>query len=77
MNANKIAALNAAGEVLKGLNLGRVSLTYHPPCPLLPNESFTVSIGAYAGLTVGEGKTIPEALEHVLQMLPSQQAKAA
>lgn len=76
MNANKIAALNAAGEALKGLNLGRVSITYHPPCVLLPSESFTVSVGAYSGLCVGEGKTIAEALEHMLRQMPSQ-AKAA
>jgi hypothetical protein len=77
MNRNQIAALNAAGEALKGLGLGRVSLAYNPPCPLVDHETYTVFVGAAAGICVGEGRTVAEAMENVLRQMPTTMAKAA
>ena len=52
MNAKQIAALNAAGEALKALGLGKVQLTYHPPCELVPGDRWTVNIEDTPGLCI-------------------------
>lgn len=77
MNAQQIAALNAAGETLKGLNMGRVRLGYHPADDLVGHDAFTIWLLEGDGLCIGEGVTVAAALEHALRLADRPLAKAA
>lgn len=77
MNAKRQAALNAAGEALKDLGMGRVRLGYHPASELITHDAYTVWLEDEAGLCIGEGRTVTDALEHALQLAARPLAKAA
>jgi hypothetical protein len=77
MNAQQIAALNAAGEALKALGLGRVRLGYLPAGELVRHDAFTLWLEDGAGLCIGEGRTAAEALEHALRLAERPLPKAA
>lgn len=66
MNRNQRAALDAAGNALKALGLGKVRLGYYPPCDAIPRDTFTVWLEAAPGLCIGEGSTPAEALDRAL-----------
>lgn len=77
MNATKIAALEAAGEALRSLGMGRVRLGYLPADNLVSHDSFTVWLEDGAGLCIGEGTTVADALEHALRLQARPLPKAA
>lgn len=79
MNAQQIAALNAAGEALKDLGLGRVRLSYLPACAFVPCETYVVFLeDRFPGLIVGTGDSAAEALDKALaECAERNRAKAA
>lgn len=79
MNAKQIAALNAAGDALKDLGLGRVKLAWLPADSLVPRDEYAVSLEApdIPGLCIGVGTTPAIALESALNQVDAKTAKAA
>lgn len=79
MTPKQIAALNAAGEALKDLGLGKVRLSWLPADSFVPHDSFVVSLEApdMPGLCMAEGATPAEALDGALALAARPLAKAA
>lgn len=79
MNARQIAALNAAGEALKGLGLGSVKLSWLPADSLVPRDEYAVSLEApdVPGLCIGVGETPALALDKALAQVAAKLPKAA
>lgn len=79
MNRAQTDALNAAGEALKGLGLGRVKLAWLPADTLVPRDEYAVSLEApdVPGLCIGVGITPAAALESALNQVAAKTAKAA
>lgn len=79
MNAKQVAALNAAGEALKALGLGKVRLGWLPADTLVPRDEFAVSLEApdVPGLCIGVGATPAAALESALNQVAAKLPKAA
>lgn len=77
MNRKQIDALNAAGDALKALGLGKVRLSYHPPEALIPRDTWTLWIDDEPGLCIGNGDTPAAALERALQLAARDVPKAA
>ena len=63
----QIAALNAAGETLKGLGIGTVRLRYRPADDLITRDTFSLWIEDGAGLNIGCGDTPEAALFDALE----------
>lgn len=77
MNRKQIEALNAAGDALKGLGLGKVRLSYHPPETLIPRDTWSLWIEDQPGLCIGTGDTPAIALERALQLAARDVPQAA
>lgn len=61
MTRSQIAALNAAGEALRSLNLGPVRLRYRPADDLITRDTFAIWLEPDDTMqTIGAGDT-PEA----------------